>query len=133
MHDSKLDDLPDYKFFCFDGEVKALFVATERNMKGVEVKFDFFDHDFNHLPFTQGHPNSAEVISKPKSFEEMKKLAGILSKGFSHVRVDFYEIDGRVYFGEMTFFHHGGWTRFNPQEWDYTFGDWLKLPKSKIL
>ena len=49
MHDSKLDDLPDYKFFCFDGEVKALFVATERNMKGVEVKFDFFDHDFNSL------------------------------------------------------------------------------------
>lgn len=133
MHDSKSDDLPDYKFFCFNGEVKALFVATERNRKGVEVKFDFYDSDFNHLPFTQGHPNSTAIISKNSCFNEMKKLAVILSGEFPHVRVDFYEINGKVYFGEMTFFHHGGWTKFNPQEWDYTFGNWLKLPKSKIL
>lgn len=133
MHDSKIDDLPDYKFFCFDGEVKALFIATERNRKGVEVKFDFFDADFNHLPVTQGHPNSSSTITKNDCFEEMKELASKLSKGFPQVRVDFYEIDGKIYFGEMTFFHHGGWTKFDPQEWDYTFGEWLKLPQSKIL
>lgn len=133
MRDSRLGDLPDYKFFCFDGEVKALFIATERNIKGVEVKFDFYDPDFNHLPFTQGHPNSSGVIAMPESFEEMKELASKLSKGFPHVRVDFYEIDGQVYFGEMTFFHHGGWTKFDPQEWDYTFGSWIKLPREKMI
>ena len=133
MHDSRLDDLPDYKFFCFDGEVKALFIATERNIKDVEVKFDFYDSDFNHLPFTQGHPNSSGIINKPESFEEMKELACKLSKGFPHVRVDFYEIDGQVYFGEMTFFHHGGWTKFNPKKWDDIFGSWINLPSERIL
>lgn len=128
LRDYKLDDLPDYKFFCFNGEVKALFIATERNRNDVEVKFDFFDAKFNHLPFTQGHPNSNCKIEKNSCFDKMKELASMLSKGFPHVRVDFYEINGRIYFGEMTFFHHGGWTKFDPQEWDYTFGEWLNLP-----
>lgn len=132
MRDFKQDDLPDYKFFCFEGEVKSLFIATERNRKDVEVKFDFYDSDFNHLPFTQGHPNSLSVISKPACFEEMKELSRKLSAGFPHVRIDFYEIDGKVYFGEMTFFHFCGWTKFEPQKWDFIFGEWLKLPKSKI-
>lgn len=133
MYDSQLNYLPDYKFFCFDGEVKALFVATERYVKDVEVKFDFYDPDFNHLPFTKLHPNSSSIINKPQTFEEMKELASKLSIGFPHVRVDFYEIDGQVYFGEMTFFHDAGWTKFEPQEWDYTFGSWIKLPMDRIL
>lgn len=133
MSDSKSGELNDYKFFCFDGEVKALFIATERNKKGSEVKFDFFDKDFNHLPLRQGHPNSSFVIQKPSCFETMKDLACKLSKDFPHVRVDFYEIDGQAYFGEMTFFHYAGWVKFDPQEWDNIFGNWLTLPQNKMI
>lgn len=128
MEDSKTQELRDYKFFCFDGVVKAMFIATERQKEGEDVKFDFFDADFNHLPFKQGHENAAVTPAKPKCYEEMKKQASVLSKGLPQVRVDFYEVDGRVYFGEMTFFHHGGWTRFEPEEWDSTFGQWIVLP-----
>ena len=120
-------ELRDYKFFCFDGEVKALFIASDRT-KDVETKFDFFDENFNHLPFTNGHPNADVPPSKPVCFEEMKRLASVLSKGIPQVRVDFYEIRGKVYFGEMTFFHWSGMTPFVPEEWDYKFGSWIKLP-----
>lgn len=133
MSDSNSGDLNDYKFFCFDGEVKALFIATERNRKDTEVKFDFFDESFNHLSLKHGYPNSSMPIKKPSCFEKMKMLACKLSKDFPHVRVDFYEIEGQVYFGEMTFFHHAGLVKFDPQEWDSVFGNWLTLPRNKML
>ena len=120
-------ELRDYKFFCFNGEVKALFIASDRT-KNIETKFDFFDEKFNHLPFTNGHPNADVPPLKPIRFDEMKMLAAKLSKGIPHVRVDFYEIKGKVYFGEMTFFHWSGMTPFVPEEWDYKFGNWIKLP-----
>lgn len=127
--DSKTGELRDYKFFCFDGEPKALFIASDRQVKGEETKFDFFDMDYKHLPFTNGHPNASVWPEKPLCFDEMKRLAAKLSAGIPHVRVDFYEVDGKVYFGEMTYSHWGGMTPFNPEEWDYTFGSWIKLPK----
>lgn len=129
MEDSKTAELRDYKFFCFNGAVKALFVATERQKAGEEVKFDFFDPDFNRLPFRQGHPNAKTTPEKPVRLEEMKRLAEALSKGIPHVRVDFYEVDGRVYFGELTFSHFAGLVAFEPEEWDYTFGSWIQLPE----
>ena len=124
-------ELRDYKFFCFDGIVKAMFIASDRQTEGSEVKFDFFDADFNHLPFTQGHPNAPIQPSKPKNFEEMKRLASMLSKGLPEVRVDFYDVNGRIFFGEFTFFHFGGMVPFEPVQWDYTFGSWIKLPKKR--
>jgi len=132
MEDSMSHSLPDYKFFCYDGEVKALFIATERQTLGTETKFDFFDSDFNHLDCRNGHPNAQVVPEKPKSFNEMKRLARKLSKGIPHVRVDFYEIDGRPYFGELTFFHWSGMVPFEPAEWDLIFGSWIKLPKIRM-
>ena len=127
MEDEGLGELRDYKFFCFNGEVKALFVATDRQNKGDELKFDFFDADYNHLPIRQGHPNSLVPPQKPYSFNEMKELAAKLSKGIPHVRVDFYEVNGRPFFGELTFCHFGGMVPFEPEEWDYTFGKWLNI------
>lgn len=124
-------ELRDYKFFTFDGKAKAMFIATERTNEKEETKFDFFDMNFEHLPFINGHPNSNVKIMKPKCFEQMKNLAEKLSKGIPQVRVDFYEVDGKVYFGEMTFFHWSGLVPFEPEEWDYTFGSWLKLPSKK--
>ena len=126
MEDKEAKELKDYKFFCFDGEVKALFIATERGTG--DVKFDFFDAEFNHLDLVQVHPMSGKVVKKPLCFEEMKIVAGKLSKGIPMVRVDLYEVNGRVYFGEMTFFHHGGLVPFHPEKWDYEFGSWIKLP-----
>lgn len=127
MEDLKTKELRDYKFFCFDGVVKFLFIATDRQNRE-EPYFDFFDADFNYLDLRQGHPNAPIQPEKPQRFDEMKRLATILSKDIPQVRVDFYEVNGNVYFGEMTFFHHGGWTPFEPEEWDYTFGKWLTLP-----
>ena len=131
LEDSKTSELRDYKFFCFNGEVKALFIASDRYKEGEETKFDFFDTEYNHLPFTNGHPNASVVPEKPQQFELMKELAKELSKGIPHVRVDFYEVDGKVYFGELTFSHWSGMTSFDPIEWDYKFGEWIDLPKRK--
>ncbi len=129
MEDESGYELKDYKWFCFDGEVKALFIATDRGVDREETKFDFFDSDFNHLSFTNGHPNANREIKKPLSFDEMKSLASKLSKGFPHLRVDFYDINGKIYFGELTFYHWSGMVPFEPEEWDYTFGSWIKLPE----
>lgn len=131
MEDSVTKELRDYKFFCFDGVVKALFVGTERQKPGEDVKFDFFDENYNHMPFKQGHEHAAQIPAKPKSFELMKELASELSKGIPHVRVDLYEVDSHPCFGEMTFFHFGGLVPFEPADWDYKFGEWLKLPEKR--
>lgn len=128
MEDESTRELRDYKFFCFDGVVKALFVAKDRGSTK-ETKFDFFDSDYNHLPFKNGHPNAEEIPQKPKHFEGMKVIASKLSQGIPQVRVDLYECNGKVYFGEMTFSHWSGLMPFDPEEWDYTFGSWIKLPK----
>ena len=129
MVDESGYELKDYKFFCFDGEVKYLFIAKDRDNPNEETKFDFFDENFNHLPITNGHPNSEPPYFKPDGFEEMKELASKLSKGIPQLRVDFYNINGKIYFGELTFYHWSGFVPFNPPEWDKIFGDNIKLPK----
>lgn len=126
MVDESGTELKDYKFFCFDGDPKMLFIATDRPF---DTRFDFFDTDFNHLPFKQGHPLATKEIKKPAGFEKMLELSRRLSKGFPHVRVDLYDINGHIYFGELTFFHFSGNVPFEPGEWDYKVGEWLKLPK----
>ncbi len=125
-------DLRDYKFFCFDGEVKYLYVATERQSGG-EVKFNFFDAEFNALALWQSHPMSDKNIGKPKMFEQMKALAATLSKGLLQVRVDLYEINGRIFFGEYTFFSLGGFASFHPDEWDFIWGEHIHLPEANNL
>lgn len=129
MVDESGYELKDYKWFCFDGEPKAMFIATDRSNKNEEVKFDFFDTDFIHLPFKNGHPLATKPIAKPAGFEKMKEIAAILSKGEPHVRVDLYDVNGKIYFGELTFFHFSGLMPFEPEEWDYEFGRWIKLPQ----
>jgi len=119
-------ELKDYKIFCFNGEAKFLFVATGRQQN--DTRFDFYDTEFNHLPLTNGHPNADEWPVKPQNFEEMLEVAAMLSKGIPHVRVDLYNVNGKIYFGELTFFHWSGIVPFEPEEWDYRFGEYLKLP-----
>lgn len=126
-HDNKPPK--DYKFFCFDGVPKFLFVASDR---GENTKFDFYDMNWNRIPVKQHFPNSTIEQPKPKQFEEMIELSKILSKGLPHVRVDFY-IDkfDKIIFGEMTFCHFSGKEPFEPDKYDKIFGSYLKLPLSE--
>lgn len=130
LEDDRYHELRDYKFFCFSGHVKALFIATERQSRK-EPYFSFFDRDYNYLGITQGHPQPPIPPEKPDNYELMIELAEKLSNGFPQVRVDFYEVNGKVYFGELTFFHHSGIVPFEPQKWDDIFGEWFVLPEKK--
>lgn len=130
MVDESGTELKDYKYFCFNGEPKAMFVATDR---GIDTRFDFYDIQFNHLPFMQHYKNATKKINKPKGFDEMVVLSKKLSKEFPHVRVDFYDVNGEIYFGELTFYHFSGFEKFEPEEYDYLFGSWLDLPDKTII
>jgi len=129
MEDAKTGELRDYKFFSFDGVARIMYVATERASKTGEPKYDFFDRNFQHLPFTNTHPNADVPPEKPANFNKMIELADKMSEGFPHVRIDFYEVDGKVYFGEITLFHGSGMEPFDPDEWDMILGSWIELPQ----
>ena len=129
MEDHVDGELRDYKFFCFGGEPKAMFVASDRASD--HVKFDYFDLDFNHLDIKQKYPHAEKPLRRPVTFDQMIELSKILSKGFPHVRVDFYEVDGHLYFGELTFYHFSGFMPFEPANWDTIFGEWLELPNKQ--
>lgn len=133
LEDNETKELRDYKFFCFNGNVEFLYVGSERQKPGEGVKFDFFDKDYKHLDLRQGHPNSKTLPSKPYCFDEMKTIASLLSNGIPHVRVDLYEANRHVYFGEMTFYHMGGLVPFEPASADKEIGDLLILPSTKLI
>lgn len=121
--------ISDYKFFCFNGEPKLLFVATDRES---EVKFNFFDSKFCPLNIINGHPQNKELLKKPILFEEMKRIAATLSQDYPFMRVDLYEINNHIYFGEFTLYHYGGTMPFYPEIWDYRLGEYINLPSKRL-
>ena len=125
VKDSKEDNLPVYKFFCFNGE--PYLVQTIKNDKTSYETIDYFDMDWKFLELKQNFENSEVPLTKPSNFEEMKELAAKLSKGFPFVRVDLYSVDGKVYFSEFTFFSDAGYQRFYPDEWDLKLGEKIVL------
>lgn len=117
----------DYKIFCFDGEPKMAFVASDRSNG---TKFDFFDIEWERLPLKQHYPNSTYDIPKPGKWDEMLEIARKLSVGFPQVRVDLYvDADEKILFGELTFFHFSGFEPFEPASYDQLLGSWVQLPK----
>jgi hypothetical protein len=120
------NQIKDYKFFCFGGIPKFLFVGSERGTE--HLKFDFFDTDWNWLPVTNAHEHNPN-LKRPEHFGEMLDVAAKLSKPFPHARIDLYEEEGKVFFGEITFYHFGGFTRFEPDEWDFKFGEYFDIKK----
>lgn len=122
-------DLKDYKFYCFDGAMKFLMINADRN-SNKPTKADYFDRDFNWLDFTWGYSHAEVHPEKPEQFEKMVAIAENLSKGLPHIRVDLYECNGQIYFGELTFFDGAGFDKIEPLEWDYKIGKMLKLPTS---
>ena len=120
------EDLRDYKFMCFNGKVKCSFVCSNRNSEeGLNV--DFYDLDWKKMPFERQYKNSKKILEKPKNYNLMIELAEKLTKENPFIRVDFYEIKGKVYFGELTFYPGCGFEEFHPQEWDEKLGEWIKL------
>jgi len=126
LTDETGEGLRDEKFFCFNGEPKVMFIVSDREH---EARNDYFDMDYTHLPFENGHPNADKTPTKSEGFEEMKRLAATLSEGMPHVRVDFYCNCGKIYFGELTLYHWSGLAPFDPPSWDETLGSWIRLPE----
>lgn len=120
-------ELKDYKFFCFNGEPRYIqldfdrFIDHKRNI--FNTKWELQDVE---IQFPSDHSRFTE---RPANLDEMLTVAKKLAGGFPHVRVDLYNIQGSVFFGELTFYHGGGFEEFRPQAWDHVFGDLLKLPE----
>lgn len=120
----------DYKFFTFNGEPKVMYIASGRdysNVEGSVVYADFFDMDFQHLDLCIDHDNAPVCPERPETFEQMVDCARRLAQGTRHLRVDFYEVNGKLYCGELTFFHCGGLQKFKTEEWDSIMGGWISL------
>lgn len=124
MVDEGGEVLTDYKFFCFNGEPRVMYISND----GAEnPRTDFFDMEFNHLPIIMKDPNSEQLPKKPQNFEVMKELAEKLSEGIPFLRTDFYEINGNVYVGELTLYHNAGLSHIEPEEWSYKLGSYIDL------
>ena len=124
--------LVDYKFFCFNGEPELLLIISGRDKKKQGgYHEDFFDMDFNRVAVTNGFTSSNFTPEKPKNFEKMKEFAKLLTKDMQHVRLDFYEINGKIYFGEFTFFSSGGFLLFEPKEWEERLGNLIDTSNSQ--
>lgn len=134
LDDRPADQYPDdttpvlnvYKIFCFHGMPKFLVYTVDR---GEDVRYDYFDMDFNRIDMSAGYEKAGYTIVKPLNFEKMKSVAARLAQGICHVRVDLHNISGTIYFNEMTFFNWAGYQPFIPEKWDELLGSWLDLPE----
>lgn len=128
MEDSESCELADFKIHNFNGVPRFILVCRNR-YSDTGLTEDFYDCDWNHLNIRRPkHPNAEILMAAPPELPNMLELAKVLSKDIPFVRTDFYIVNHKIYFGELTFFPASGMTPFIPNEWDITFGQWLKLP-----
>ena len=130
IEESKNQPVSDYKFFCYHGDPKFMYVAVDSFNYDI-MRVNYYDCDFNKLPLVKHYPNINEDIPKPKMWNKMIEISKVLSKPFLFVRVDFFVVDGSLKVGELTFYPGGGIDKFEPVEWDYRFGAPLTLPKKR--
>ena len=121
--------LQDYKIYCFNGEPKMIMVSYGRFTDN--MTFDYYTADWKKTPMTWGANNSDIIAKRPVNFDLMLEICRKLSVGIPHVRVDLYNVQGRIYFGEFTFFDSSGFEHIDPPKWDYQFGEWLTIPNNK--
>lgn len=119
------NEIRDYKFWCFNGVPKVVYLTN----KGVDIYENFYDMSFNQLDINHGFRRNYPEFSEPKGFNKMKELAAKLSKNIPFVRIDFFEVNGEVYFAEFTFYDWGGMKPFTNYEWDLQLGQWISLPQ----
>lgn len=129
IEDNSGDAIYDYKFFCFNGLPRIMYMSRD---KSATPYTDFFDMDFNLLNMKMRDPNSDVPPNKPEHFEEMKQLASKMAEGFPHVRVDFYQVGNVVNVGELTFYHCGGFINITPTKWNEILGSWIELPTKNV-
>ena len=123
------NEIPDHKFFCFDGKVRCLYVMQNYVDNHAKGELGFFNREFGMLPVRRKDFNAMRAMpQKPVEFEKMVTCAETLSRGFPHVRVDFFDIEGKAMFAEMTFYNASGYTVFDPHEFDYVLGKEFELP-----
>lgn len=120
-------ELVDYKLMCFAGRCEYIFVCTGR--KEGDLRVDFFDIEWDHLPFMRHYKNAPVIPTAPSNLREMIAAAEVLAQGFPFVRVDFYSLKDRLLFGEMTLYPGGGFEEFDPEEWDMRIGESIDLTK----
>lgn len=125
-------ELPDYKFMMFNGTCKCIFTCFERGSHHA-MKMNFYDPQWRLLPFTRIYHNTDTKIPKPENFDKMLDVANHLAAAINvpFVRIDLYNVNNRIYFGEYTFYPGGGLEAFTPVEWDYILGSWLDLNVKK--
>lgn len=120
-------DLPDYKIHCFNGKPEFVLICRDRFTQNGLTE-DFYTPQWEWMPVKRpGTPNAKAPIPKPERLDQMLEMAKTLAKDIPFARIDFYEINGEIYFGEITFFPASGMSRFEPEGWDTTFGDLLDL------
>ncbi len=125
MVDESGEELKDYKIYCFNGEPKFTQVIYGRF--GTPCK-NVYDTSWNYMPMASHFPTDPNAnIPKPEKYEDMLKYAAKLSTGIPFLRVDFYVINGKIYFGELTFFPGSGLIEYEPEEWNMIMGDWINL------
>lgn len=126
----------DYKFMCFNGEPKLLFLdfglLDENNIYNHGYPRNIYNMDFELMPFKETRDNYLGDVKRPENWEKMIEIAATLSKPFPFCRVDLYNIDGKIYFGEITFYHGGGCNNIQPEEWDKKLGSWIDITNLKI-
>ena len=125
IQEREMPPLIDYKIYTFNGKAEFCMINQDRK---IHTRADYFDRNYKWLDFTWGY-NHAEIRPpKPKNYELMYELAEMLATGTIELRVDFYEVNDHVYFGELTFFDGSGFDKIEPTEWDYKIGSMLRLP-----
>lgn len=129
MQDDSHPDLKDYKFYCFGGEPKFLYLSHGLSNHATG-RISFVDFNWERMPFHRSDfAEFDELPPKPANLALMLEFAKKLSAGIPFLRVDFYDINGKLYFGELTFYPGAGLTPLKPDEWERTLGDWIELPK----
>ena len=127
--ETQMSGLRDYKFYCFGGEPKFLYVSLGMDNHAT-ARMSFLNLDWTFAPFRRRDYLPFEQLPpKPVNYEKMLELARKLSEGEPFLRVDLYEIEGKIYFSELTFTPCGGMMQFHPSQWDKTLGNWIKLPE----
>ena len=124
------DCLWDYKFFCFNGEPKIMYMEKEASESKTEA---FFDMEQNYLDLEMDDPRPDVPPALPTCFDQMKAIAAKLSAGIPFLRVDFFYVNETVYVGELTFFHCGGLAPVKPESWNRQLGSWIDIPKEKRI
>lgn len=129
LEDEETKELRDYKFYCFGGKPKFLYVSRGLGGDHKDAEISFYDLNWKKAAFQRGDFKAISVVpKKPERFDEMIQLASVLSENTPFLRVDLYEVNGKIYFSELTFFPCSGFMPFDPPEWDEKIGEMLILP-----